>query len=53
MEFFIAGLLIGVAASTVVWVAAMRRANSKPDGNTSKIVKALGGGGGGPNPKLP
>ena len=37
------GLLGGIAASSIFWVGAMRRAEQKPEGRTAKIVSLLSG----------
>jgi hypothetical protein len=48
MEFLL--FIAGVGVGSVFWIAAIRRASKKPDGNTGKLIKIMGGGGGGPDP---
>jgi hypothetical protein len=47
MSELILGLLIGGAAVAVAIMLALRRAASKPDGKTAKIINVIQGGGGG------
>jgi hypothetical protein len=44
MEYVVA-LLIGVVIGVAGMVSAMRRAASKPNGTTAKVVTIMGGGG--------
>lgn len=48
MEFLL--FIAGVGIGSVFWIAAIRRAAKKPDGNTAKLITIMGGGGGGPDP---
>jgi len=48
---FFLGFIAGVAAAIFVGVSALRRAKTKPNGTTAKMVEIAGGGG--PDPKTP
>ena len=43
MEYLIV-LCIGVGLASAFWIGAIRRSVKKPEGNTAKIVKMVGGG---------
>jgi hypothetical protein len=43
MEYFIA-LILGVGLSSAFWIGVIRRSVKKPEGNTAKLVKMIGGG---------
>jgi hypothetical protein len=53
MDYFLT-FLLGVAASTAIWVVLVRRACRKPAGKSAKVIALVsGGGGGGPDPGTP